>query len=120
MWRQAIGNPLADRVVVTHQPVGVVSVQALDASARTRHATERPRALVACWNLRVTLRGVGEVRGLEQCCINLGLSLIDTTSCLESRDGGNIVRIDQPVARRHRSAVMQKRCVAHHARIAIG
>ena len=110
-----IGHPLADWVDVADQPIGVVRMQTLDPAAGAGHAAVGSRASVLGCNVCVTLGGIVGVRSVERSGVNFAFGSVNTTSGLKSRHVRHVVRVNQPVARRHRCAIVKQRGIAHHA-----
>ena len=68
----------------------------------------------------VALGGIGGVGGQQFVGVYLGFGSVHATSGFEPRHCSNIGWVNQPIARGHRGAVVQQRCIAHYARVAVG
>ena len=106
------GDPSAHGVVPTGQEPGVVRVEALHADPGAAHPSARGGAGVVRGHGGIALGGVAGVSVRHGFGGHLGLGPADTAGGLQPADHGGRVGTDQPVARRHRGAVVQQGSVA--------
>ena len=116
---ELLADPPADRVVAAREVPCIVGVEALDAGSRAADPTTRPRSGMVVGNQRVALGRVTAVGVVDERRVDRRLGGAHATGRLELADSTHLVGTDQPVAGRHRGAVVEQRRVPQHDGITI-
>ena len=116
---ELLADPAADRVVTAREVPCVVGVEALDAGSRAADPASRPRSGMVVGHQRVALGRVAAVGVVDERGVDRRLGGAHATSRLELADAAHLVGTDQPVAGRHRGAVVEQRRVPQHDGIAV-
>ncbi len=115
--RELLGDPPPHRVVATGEMPRVVGVQALDALARATDAAGR--AVLGVLRQRgVALGGVSRVGRRQLVGVDGLLGRAHAAGSFQAADRLHGRWSDEPVARRHRRAVVEQCRVADHDRVA--
>ena len=94
-----------------------MGMQALHANPRTTDTAVRTRAGVSQRKECVALGGIAAVGVGDLVGIEFGLGSAHSTRRLEAADGQDLAPADEPVASRHRFAIVEQWSVAQHNRI---
>ena len=118
---QVLRDPAPDRIVAAREVVGVVRVQALHAARACRR--RRRAGAGPAWSggsAASRSRAYRSCAARSSSAIDRGFGRADAAGRLEPRrPAPTASRIDQPVAGRHRRAVVEQRRVADHDRLAV-
>ena len=114
---QAGRDPTPDRIVATGEEIRVVRVQALDAALRPADAAVRPRAGVTGGQRRHRARPrTARARAVSSSGSTAASDARTPPADSTRETRRHEVGVDEPVPRRHRSAVVEERRVADHDR----
>src|SRR5579884_9998 len=119
---EASGHPAPHRIVSPGEVPGVVGVKALDAPAGSAHPSGGAGPVPTGGQGGVTLGRVTPMGVLEVDRVDIRLGPADPAGRLQPTDGLALLVADQPVAGRHRGAVLHQRRVAddHRAPACVG
>jgi len=109
-----VPHPTPDRIVTAREEMGVVRVEAFDASARAADAAVGSRAPMTERERRVPLVCVSIVRGAQLVGIDGRLRVANAARRFQTRDSLRQLGVDEPEASRHRCAVVEQWRVADH------
>ena len=94
-------------------------MKAFDPATSACNTSVRPWPNMVARHMCVAFRCICGMCSFERVRVDLSFGGVDSARSLESRHCNHIVGVDEPEPRGHWCAVVQQRCVAHDAGVAV-